>query len=454
MAAKSVAKLWKGQILRVLLTPNNIAGYYSQLLIGLRELGVKCDLATRKPHPFGYWEPPVTGLLRLTRFFGQATLSTGKFRLIRAFLNLLFKISWLAFSVSAIFRYDTFVFSYGLSLWPKNRDLPLLKLLRKTVISNIGHGSEARPAFMNGALRDRATGAHLDLPSLASRCAEQATMVRRHEKSAVLLVCSAMTSHFLTRPFINAFALGVPIGPVENGLKSETSGNQDARVSGSVTILHAPSHRFAKGSAIIESAISNLVAKGHRIKLVSLTNASNETVVDQIGKCDFVVDQLYSDTPLAGLATEAAWWGKPSVVAGYGLEMKKKFVPADMWPPSSVCKPEQIEETIERLVVDVDFRRNLGRDAQRFVHERWNRLEVAKKYVRIAQGDFPKNWLIDPNVVSYLHGAGQDEQTTARQIRALVRWGGVDALAVSRTSLRDALLTFSRSPGAGLTIEQ
>lgn len=440
--------------MKVLLAPSNVAGYYTQLLIGLRELGVECDLATFYPHPFEYWEPPVAGPLRFVQIVNTVLSAKKKSRLNRAFLILLSKASWLAFTIFAIFRYDTFVFSYGLSLWPKNRDLPLLKLLKKTVISNIGHGSEARPAFMNGALRDRVTGHFPDAPSLASLCSKQAATVKRHEKSAVVLVCSAMTSHFLTRPFINAFALGVPIGPPEKNLESETSWNQDMRVSGSVTILHAPSHRFAKGSAIIESAISNLVAKGHKIKLVTLTNASHAVVVEQLVKCDFVVDQLYSDTPLAGLAAEAAWWGKPSVVGGYGLGMKKNLVPADMWPPSSVCKPEQIEETIERLVVDVDFRRNLGRDAQRFVHERWNRLEVAKKYVRIAQGDFPKNWLVDPNVVCYLHGAGQDEQTTARQIRALVRSGGLDALAVSRTSLRDALLNFSRLPGAGLTIEQ
>ena len=40
-------------------------------------------------------------------------------------------------------------------------------------------------------------------------------------------------------------------------------------------------------------------------------------ILAELARCDFVIDQLYSDYPLPGLATEAAWFGKPTVVGGY-----------------------------------------------------------------------------------------------------------------------------------------
>lgn len=301
---------------------------------------------------------------------------------------------------------------------------------------------------MNGALRDRATGAHLDPSSLASLCANQAAMVRRHEKFATFLICYDMTSQFLTRPFINVSFLGVPMGPPPSGELGEACQKREENFGEKISVLHAPSNRFAKGSGEIEAAVANLVAKGCNLELSLLSGLDNKAVVEQIKKSDFVVDQLYSDTPLAGLATEAAWWGKPSVVAGYGLEMKRKFVRADMWPPSSICAPEQIEEAIERMVVDVDYRRNLGRAAQRFVHEQWNRVQVAKRYLKIAQGNFPQNWLVDPSSITYLHGLGQDEQTTARLIGEILDYGGSAALSISRTDLQKALLNFSREIGS------
>ena len=66
----------------------------------------------------------------------------------------------------------------------------------------------------------------------------------------------------------------------------------------------------------------------------------------------FEIDQVYCDTPMAGFATEAAWFGKPAVVGGYGFDYLKTYVPEGMWPPSKTCHPDKIENAIESLIVN------------------------------------------------------------------------------------------------------
>ena len=41
------------------------------------------------------------------------------------------------------------------------------------------------------------------------------------------------------------------------------------------------------------------------------------------------------------------------------------------------------------MIVDVDYRQELGRRARRFYEDNWRLTDVAKKYVRLIQGDFP-----------------------------------------------------------------
>lgn len=431
--------------MRILLAPNNTAGYYSQLLLGFRELGIKCDLVTRDPHPFGYWEPPAQGLIRLVRFFGRLAQSSARPHSVSSAARLLYIFSYCAWTIVAIFRYDTFVFASGQSLWPTNRDLPLLKLLKKTIVSNISHGSEARPAFMNGAMRDRTNGRHPTVRDLSSRCEKQAQMVKRQEEYASVVIASVMSSHFLTLPFISSSAIGLPTGDFPDQSRLRVPQPEGEGPTGPIQIVHAPSHKFAKGSREIETAIANLAQKGHEIDFLLLEGLENQSVLEKIMKCDFVVDQLFSDGPLPGLATEAAWLGKPSVVGGYGLKMRKELVSEEMWPPSAICSPEDLEPTIEKLITDREYRRKLGREARQFVQERWARREVAAKYLRIIKGLAPKDWWADPVDVIYVYGACQDATTTARLIRDMVSWGGPRALGVSRTELRRALLQFSRN---------
>jgi hypothetical protein len=183
---------------------------------------------------------------------------------------------------------------------------------------------------------------------------------------------------------------------------------------------------------------------GYNIDFITIHGRPFEEVINEIKLCDFVVDQIYSDTPMAGFATEAACFGKPAIVAGYGLESLKEYIPESMWPPSLICVPNDIQNAIEDLILNVNKRNDLGIAAQKFVCEKWNAIEVAKKYLRIINNDIPKSWWLDPFKVSYLHGVGQSEEETKKIIHNLVMKHGKKSLQVSnKPSLENLFLAFS-----------
>ena len=89
-------------------------------------------------------------------------------------------------------------------------------------------------------------------------------------------------------------------------------------------ILHAPSNPNFKGTEEIRNTIKCLKNENIDFEYIEITNASNEKVLAELKACDLVIDQLYSDTPMATLAAEAAYCGKPTIVGGYGFEELKK----------------------------------------------------------------------------------------------------------------------------------
>lgn len=434
----------KKKQVRIFVGTTEIAGYYAHLARGLRELGFICDYVSFFDHPFEYDGESKNRLLLLIKNLRfrrkKANLSVVKFFYLLVYA--LMKVVWIIYSIP---RYDVYIFGFGTSLVEFNIDLPILKILRKVVISNLAHGSEARPPYIDGSYQSKSG----EIPKL--RDIYEITKLKKrkvclHQKCASILIGAPFsTSHFINRPFINHFALGLPFltrtEPAASRSKAAPLHDDGARP---IRILHSPSHPVAKGSPQIVQAISNLQNKGYNIDFVLVHGKPNREVLEEIAQCDFVVDQIYSDTPMAAFATEAAWFGKPAVVGGYGLDRLRSFVPDSMWPPSLTCHPDEIERAIEYLITHPEARMQLGEAAQRFVQEKWSAVEVAKRYLRIIEGDIPDEWWLDPRQVLYLEGFGQPVERTKEVIRAMVEEYGKESLQLNhRPDLLSAFLEFA-----------
>lgn len=427
---------------RVLIAPHEIAGYYNNLATGFSEIGVDVDFVTYSPHPFAYGNrTKQPGLIRLSHRISSGRGKPGRSlrrKIVVWFLSNTLSNLW---GFSAIFRYDYFIFGFGKSLLWRNMDLPVLFLLRKRVVMNFSHGSDSRPPFINGALQglDGLPQEAKTVKKLARKSSQKLGFAFR--SGAIVVGAPFSTSQYATKPFINTFALGLPVTTSSDHRLAKEAPHDNPGLGGAISILHSPSHPAAKGSREIAAAIDSLKGRGFEIDFVLIQGRPNNEVIQAIKSCTFVVDQIYSDTPLAGFATEAAKFGKAAVVGGYQLLDLRKYFPDDLFPPSYTCQPEDIEQAIERLIVDGDFRDALGNEAHDFVFNVWQASQVAERYLQVLNGEAPREWWLEPSTIFYLHGAGQTLDRTKQVVESVIRRFGVRSLQLShRPDLEKAFI--------------
>lgn len=399
-----------------------VAGYYENLKVGLRDLGYKVTYVDLSDHPFRYADQAVgfvNLLMDVQRRYRQSTVQFG--RLGWGLLSLLGRLCLLCWTTLTC---DVFVFSFGQSFfW--NHELGFLKLFGKQIICFVAHGSEARPPYLDGA-HLFVDGSQRSFYDYLRQVKAMKRNLSRIEKYADYLICSQQTDHFLRRPYIGLNFVGIPY------YKESQSTPEPISKSGAVRILHAPSNEIVKGTTIIRETIQRLMARGYAIQFVEISGQPNAVVMLELSKCDFVVDQLYSDTPLAGFACEAAWFGKPAVVGGYAWDTLRSQMPSQLFPVSEVCHPNDLETAIEHLIADRNYRLDLGRRAKAFVESQWNRKAVAARFAQIIRGAAPEAWICDPlQHPVHVHGCGLSESRAKEIIQVMLRGGGVSALGLS-----------------------
>jgi hypothetical protein len=197
---------------------------------------------------------------------------------------------------------------------------------------------------------------------------------------------------------------------------------------GTVRFLHAPSRPDDKGTTLIQQAVSAVAAEGIDVELRTVTGRPNAEVLAAIADCDVVIDQLYSDTPMAALAAEAASLGRPAIVGGYGWDELRAASDADSLPPTHLCHPDDLAAAVRRLADDDDYRAELGRRARCFLEDRWAPDRVARRYLGLLVGDLPSEWTFDPVQITYVRGAGASEEAVRGAVRGVLEAAGPDGL--------------------------
>lgn len=423
---------------KILIAPVEIAGYYKNLCDGFNAIGQPYDFLSYAPHKFGYGgETKRQFFLIISNDIHNKYLADKKYpRIAKSILfrvYLLLNLMHVFWTYYQIMIYDSFIFTFGLTLFEDHRDVLLIKKLGKKIICQVGHGSEARPAYIDGSMH--ADGGELnDVGFLTIETKKTYLNIKFLEQHADIIICAPYSSQFLRSKFVNSFALGIPMGIIED----TTDTNYIERSSQVIRILHSPSHKRAKGTPIILDAITNLKLKGHAIDFVTVSGRPHKEVLAELKFCDFVIDQVYSDTPMAGFAAEAAFFGKPTLVAGYGLVELKKHIADDMWPPSMICHPEDLEQAIEELIMNKVLREQLGHDSKEFIKTKWSNSAVATRFLSLINDEIPDDWWLDPNDVTYIHGAGQSIEQTRQIVIELVKTYGVSALKLSDRPLLKA----------------
>jgi glycosyltransferase involved in cell wall biosynthesis len=407
---------------RISIGPGEVAGYLGQLRNGFEGLGIACEhFMFIPPHQYSY---PTTDYFLRSAYESVAKLEqTG--RLGYLIYKLSEKVIRLVALIYAIFRYDTFIFS-GLGSFFRFWELPLLRALGKRVIV-VYLGSDARPPYLSGRHLDDKNGT-FDSAAIAREAAAIKKQIRFVERYASVVVSHTSTAQFMARPFVRLCAVGIPMGKAP-----EKVGKAAARDPGDphLRILHAPSRPVAKGTPLVREVVGKLQEEGAKLELVELTGVPNHEVLRQLQLCDLVVDELYSDIPMATLAAEAAGFSKPVVVGSlYGehFTQDNPDFAAGEDAPSFFIGPEQLEQTLRSLIADPSRLRDKGEQARRFLATHWVSEIVASNYLRLANADVPESWRADPATIGYIAGWGLSRENWATQLRQYVLHAGEGAL--------------------------
>jgi len=386
------------------------AGWCTQLVAGLRGIGPRADHLDLGPDPLGYTaDRPFRA--RAVRWLGDRRRDGPGPRAAWTALHRL-GMAWLL--LHAIWRYDAFVFRAGDSFF-NLRDLELLRRLGRPVLV-VFFGSDSRPPYLNGAEVDR----HDDGAAMASETAARRRMVERTEREAAAIVCHVMSAQLHSRRSIPFLAVGIP----------RAAADAPPPPAGPIRALHAPSRSAGKGTNLVRAAVEAARAAGADVELEIVSGRPNAEVLEAIGRCHFVIDQPWSDTPMAAFAAEAAARGRPAIVGGLGWDELRAATPAELLPPSHVCRPDELGEAVTRLATDHAYRTELGERARAFVAERWSPQAVAERVMRILRGDDPIEGSFDPADVTAPYGAGLPAEGLPPAVRAVLDAAGVGGLRV------------------------
>lgn len=409
--------------MRIFIGLVDVASYYSGLQKGFEKIGVEAVFVPFFDNRFSRqreWDPrfpALTMIRRLSRlparFQGSRYVSAVHTRFVLPFAKVLLLL-W------ALLRCDVFIFGFATTLFDF-RELPILRFFRKKIIF-VFNGSDSRPPYISGAY------ARPELGISPEKCSEVATRIKTNvlaiERYADFCINHPPQALFHERRFINHCYIGHPFSIKHDIEKcADAAGQRDI-----IRILHAPSNPGPKGTVFVRNLIVRLKAEGFAIDYVELIERPNHEVLAELARCDFVIDELYSDIPLAGLGTEAAFFGKPAVVGGYAQDEIRPYAVASGLPMAAYVRPEEVELLVRRFLNDVAFREETGRAAEAFVKTKWAPSHVARAYVRLISGDVPTEWWHDPNTIDYTFGWGLSEPEVRSFLVDYVRSQKGDAL--------------------------
>jgi glycosyltransferase involved in cell wall biosynthesis len=257
------------------------------------------------------------------------------------------------------------------------------------------------------------------------------------ERYADVIVAHTASAQFHSRAIVQFLSIGIPSAR-PRAHAGASVGRPDA--AGPLRVVHSPSDPVSKGRDVIRGIVARLPEAGIDVEFVEISGRTHDDVMRALAGADLLLNEVYGDTPMGVLATEAAAVGVPAVCGGYYSARVMADAEPGAVPPTTFVLPDELESNVRALLQDDDARRNLGRAARAFVTERWAPEAVARRYLRLMAGDIPAEWTFDPTTSTYIEGWGIESGVRSEAIREYVSAMGTDALCLPRGSAAEGRL--------------
>lgn len=413
---------------RIFLGVREIAGMMTRLNNAFHEMGIESDYYCMYGYAFAS-ESKKKEDMTILRKYQKCTdkIDQSENKYIKNWWRFLQMWSVLHLFFHVLFKYDLFIYIFGRGMFHCNKYLNniqeleffILKLFHKKMIMWLC-GSDSRAPYCDGGVYFR------EVEKLNLEVQKRQKRVRMLEKYMVLIDAPA-SAHFHRKPYLIATCGGIPVDEQERVVVNKVDKNE-------VTILHAPSDQRAKGTEIIRNIIKELKEEGYEFEYIEVSGVPHNVVLEKMAMSDIVVDQLYSDTPMAGFATEASINGVPVIVGGDWAEVYKKVLPQPI-APTVYCKPEELKEKIIYLIEHKEERDRIGQEEKEYVENNCLATVVADKFLKIFDNSYPKEWIMNPADSDYIWGMGLSKQEVINEVVRLVDHYGPDSLCLDKNGI-------------------
>lgn len=275
----------------------------------------------------------------------------------------------------SLLKFDVFHFFYDGGLWsgmnvvPSARwlELPLLRLAGKRVIAS-AYGADVRVRHLNELWQPYNICRECPQPGAFCVCGpEGLTRAKYHRDwcNVILTMGAAREWVFDSRTDLNYW-------PID--LEKVTFVGAEPR-PGPVRIVHAPNHRYFKGTRFVERAVASLRERGHEVELDLVEGVSHEEARRRYEAADIVFAQCLAGS-MGYTEIEAMAAGKP--VLGY--IRNPSYYEHTSGTPLVSATPATLERELEKLVADGALRAEIGRRGRRYVERAWSYDALAPAY--------------------------------------------------------------------------
>jgi len=414
--------------LSVFLGPREIAGMMERLNNAYRELGFRSDFFCLMDYKFGshgetnsFWGLKLYKRHAKKRTNTNNTFFVGVYEILKAIDTVIIFIYVLA-------NYDVFIYIFGQGIFDYSAllskvtkvEFAVLKAMNKKMVMLLC-GSDSRPAYCGWGANS------MDIDSIYSAVKEKSKHIRMLEKYFILIDNPA-SAHFHTKPYYSTNCMRIPID------ESDLVRKQKVTINSRPVVLHAPSNMEMKGTSVIRRIIKELVEEGFDIEYIEVKDLPHSEVLNVLRRADIVVDELYSDTPMAGLDTEASINSVPVITCGFFADYYRKWIPEPL-PPTVYCRPDQLKEKLIWLINDSAARERIGKLEFEYVKNYCISTHVAKRILDMIDGHSPDSYLVHPNEVDYIWGWGNTKETVTSCVVRLIDKYGFSALCISPDSV-------------------
>jgi glycosyltransferase involved in cell wall biosynthesis len=276
------------------------------------------------------------------------------------------------------FKYNTFHFYFGRTLFKKQIDLPFYKFFgKKVIIEYLGDDIRHYKTLVD---RYNLPEDHRYYKEMGEHDRRIAKRVKNEKKYIDYKLCCAPSHMDFAKSYGYQINEIVPLALDISKINYTPLTYKDRKEP--LTILHAPTNRKFKGTDYIEEAINQLTNEGYNIYFKVVRGVTHSELLKEYELCDIFIDQI-SVGWYGTAALEAMAFGRPT--CAFMDQRYFQYIDYSDEIPIVNINRENVTYKIRELVENRADLPEIGVKSREFVENYHNVVNLTKKLIDIYQ---------------------------------------------------------------------